>query len=179
MQREYSCDPGLELTGNAVVALISSINCDNYLPILEEYHFQNIDPNSWYSLDKLLEILIRIGGNRSGMMDLVSIGMEAGARSNLPNAVLALSPHKFLEVYASVYPQRHRGGDPGWMRIEQGENNSSRIISNTPYPDDLFYGLMYGLLKRVVKPGEHVVMRYRTRQDHCEPETIMEVSIKR
>jgi hypothetical protein len=72
---------------------------------------------------------------------------------------------------------RHRGGDPGTIRIEHPTAHSTRIISTTVYPDDLFYGLMYGLLRRVVKHG-HYVVQYATQMDKGDPETILDVTWK-
>jgi hypothetical protein len=174
----FTCDPALELNGHSAAALIRSINRDNYMPVLKEHGLDRIESDQWYRMQDILDVLAEIGDQTSGIMDLVSIGMAAGDGSILPVEVLALPPKTFLEKYAAVFPSRHRGGDPGWIRVEHIDDATTRITSNTVYPDDLFYGLMYGLLRRVAKPNDQFVLHYGTQKDKGAPETVIDVEWK-
>ena len=53
----YTCDPNLEISGRTAHALLESINRDNYLHILERHALADIDKNSWYRLQDLLNVL--------------------------------------------------------------------------------------------------------------------------
>jgi hypothetical protein len=174
----YICDPALELNGHSAAALIRSINRDNYMAVLKAHGLDHIESEQWYSMQAILDVLAEIGEQTSGIMDLVSIGMAAGDGSILPAAVLALPPQKLLETYAAVFPSRHRGGDPGWITVEHPDAATTRISSNTVYPDDLFYGLMYGLLRRVAKPNDEFVLHYGDQRDRGAPATIIVVEWK-
>jgi hypothetical protein len=80
----YTCDPNLEIPGRTAHALMESINRDNYLHILERHGLADIDKNSWYRLQDLLNVLNDMNERGGTMMDFVSIGMAAGANSILP-----------------------------------------------------------------------------------------------
>lgn len=172
MARQFTCDPGLELNGNSASALIQSLTTENFTPILERHGLARINPTEWYAMPAILGALGEISETPGGMMDLVSIGVAAGELSALPEQVLALPPHDFLAMYCQVFPQRHRGGDPGSMRVERINERSSRIFTRTVYPDDLLYGLLYGLLRRVAR-GQHIILSYHARLDEDDPETIL------
>jgi hypothetical protein len=174
----YTCDPALELNGHSAAALIRSITRENYMTVLKAHGLDSIQSNQWYRMQSLLDVLAEIGEQSSGIMDLVSIGMAAGDGSILPKEVLALPPQKLLEQYAAVFPTRHRGGDPGWITVEHPDASTTRITSNTVYPDDLFYGLMYGLLRRVAKPNDEFVLHYGDQKDRGAPATIIDVEWK-
>jgi hypothetical protein len=175
---KYTCDPALELNGHSAAALIRSINLDNYMAVLKAHGLDSIQSEQWYKMQEILHALSEIGEQTSGIMDLVSIGMAAGDGSILPQEVLALPPQKLLEQYAAVFPKRHRGGDPGWITVEHIDAATTRITSDTIYPDDLFYGLMYGLLRRVAKPTDEFVLHYGDQKERGAPATIIDVEWK-
>ncbi len=102
----YTCDPNLEISGRTAHALLESINRDNYLHILERHALADIDKNSWYRLQDLLNVLNDMNERGGTMMDFVSIGMAAGANSILPPEMQNVPLNKFLPAYAQHY-QRH------------------------------------------------------------------------
>lgn len=157
----YTCDPNLEIRGRTAYALLESINQENYRHILEQHGLSNINEDSWYRLQGILDILNDINQQGGAMMNFVSIGMAAAAHSVLPPEMQEMPLDKFLLAYAHHYPQHlHRNGDPGEIRVETRTKNHVVLTLDTPYPDDLMYGLFYGYARRFARPGMHFTVRY-------------------
>ena len=164
----YTCDPNLEISGRTAHALLESINRDNYLHILERHGLADIDKNSWYRLQDLLNVLNDMNERGGTMMDFVSIGMAAGANSILPPEMQNVPLNKFLPAYAQHYQQHlHRNGDPGEIRVEtRAENHVVLTLLDIPYPDDLMYGLFYSYARRFARPGMDFTVKYDDELPH-------------
>jgi hypothetical protein len=158
----YTCDPNLEISGHTAHALLESINRDNYLDILERHGLADINENSWYRLQDILNVFSYMSQRGGAMMDFVSIGMAAAANSILPSEIQNLPLNKFLLAYAQRYQQQlHRNGDPGEIRVEILVGNHVVLaLLDVPYPDDLMYGLFYGYARRLAHPGMHFTVQY-------------------
>lgn len=150
----YTCDPNLELTGQSALALIQSMRHQYFEPVLEQHGFANIEPNAWYSLQRLLDVLNDMAQRGSTMFDFVSIGLAAAENSELPPEMQELSLEQFINAYYHVYQMRHRNGDAGYIRTERVSEKHLKIVMDIPYPDDVFYGVFYGYARRFV-PSDH------------------------
>ncbi len=158
----YTCDPNLEISGHTTHALLESINRDNYLHILERHGLSDINEDSWYRLQDILNVLNNMNERGGAMMDFVSIGLAAATNSILPSEIQNLPLNEFLPAYAQRYQQQlHRNGDPGEIRVEtRADNHVVLTLLDVPYPDDLMYGLFYGYARRFVRPGMPFTVRY-------------------
>jgi len=157
----YTCEPNLEIPGRTAHALLESINRDSYLPILERHGLADIDQNSWYRLQDLLNVLNDMNEQGGTMMDFVSIGMAAGANSILPPEMRDVPLNKFLPAYAQYYQQLHRNGFPGEILVETpADHHVVLTLLAVPYPDDLMYGLFYSYARRLARPGMHFMVQY-------------------
>jgi hypothetical protein len=157
----YTCDPNLEIPGRVAHALLESINRDNYLHILERHGLSDINENSWYRLQGLLNVLNDMNEQGGAMMDFVSIGLAAATNSILPPELQDLPLDKFLPAYAQYYQQVNRKGDPGEIRVEtRAHNHVVLTLLDIPFPDDLMYGLFYGYARRFARPGMHFTVKY-------------------
>lgn len=150
----FSCDPNVELNGHTVQAFLQSAMHSNYEHILEKHGFDQIDPDVWYPLQDVLSVIREISQHSNAMMSLVSIGIAAAENSLYPPEIERLSVSEFFHVYGDYYPKRHRGGDPGWVDVEKPADDHLVISFQVPYPDDLFYGIIYGYVRRFSEPGE-------------------------
>ncbi len=177
----YTCDSNLEISGRTAHALLESINRENYLHILERHGLSDINEDSWYRLQGLLDILNDINQQGGAMMDFVSIGMAAGANSVLPPEMQDVPLKKFLLAYPHLYQQRlHRNGDPGEIRVEtRADNHVVLTLLDIPYPDDLMYGLFYSYARRFARPGMHFMVQYDdelTRRDSGGEYTVIHIT---
>ena len=159
MQSVFTCDPNVELDGHSSKALLRSMLSDDYIDLLQEYGLDEIDEESWYPLQNLLKVLGELA-QRGSMMELVSIGMAAADASIIPPEVEAMDAPDFLLLYNKIYPTRWRNGDPGHMTVEIVDPSHLIIDDYTPFPDDLFYGLMYGFVRRFNRSGRTFSVRY-------------------
>jgi hypothetical protein len=157
----YTCDPNLEIGGHSARSLLESINRDNYFEILEKHGFTNIDPHAWYPVQDLLDVINDINERGGAMMDFVSIGVAAGANSILPPEIQALSLSEFFMAYGKVYQRIYRNGDAGEIQVKMVKGNHLAItLRGVPYPDDLMYGVFYGLARRFARDEEQFTLAY-------------------
>ncbi len=75
--RPFTCDPETELTGQTVLSLIKNINYQNIQAIIEKHGLTDIDPNAWYPLQDVLNVLREISDATNSTFNFVSIGMTA------------------------------------------------------------------------------------------------------
>ena len=55
---------------------------------------------------------------------------------------------------------QHRNGDVGEERAEKLGDKHLRLIMKTPYPDDLAYGVVWGMARRFLPTGTHFTVKY-------------------
>jgi hypothetical protein len=158
----YTCDPEIEINGVTVLSLTQNIQHGEIASILQEHGFASVNPESWYSLQAILNVLHKIGDGGNAMTNFVSIGISAGELgvSNLPPELGQIAITDFLIQYRHVYKTRHRNGEPGDVIGEQVTENHVKItFIDTPYPDDIMYGVMYAYARHFLT-GSHFTLRY-------------------
>jgi len=159
--REFTCDPETLLGGYSIQALFYGVLVENYRHILQKHHLDKIDPKSWYPLQSMLTVLQDIANTSTdNMMNLVSIGIAVAQRAQLPPEVQHLPLDEFFNFYEKFYPSVHRNGNAGYIRSEKVADNHLVITLDIPYPDDLFYGTMYGYARRFLPPGTSVTVEF-------------------
>jgi hypothetical protein len=156
----FSCDPGTELRGNTVQAFLQSVMHPDFANILAKHGFADIDPDIWYPLQDVLNVMRDISQGSNATMSLVSIGIAAAENSAYPPEVEALPADQFFALYCDVYPTRHRGGDAGWVEFEKVSHDHLILRFQSPYPDDMLYGLVYGYARRFFGKGTHFSVMY-------------------
>ncbi len=156
----FSCDPTVELNGHTVQAFLQSVMHSNFADILVAYGFDQIDPDVWYPLQDVLNVIREISLHSNAMMNLVSIGIAAAENSVYPPEIESLSVEKFFSLYREYYPKRHRGGDSGWIEVQKAADDHLILTFQMPYPDDLFYGVIYGYVRRFSKQGDVFSVAY-------------------
>lgn len=158
--RPFTCDPETELTGQTVLSLIKNINYQNIQAIIEKHGLTDIDPNAWYPLQDVLNVLKEISDATNSTFNFVSIGMTAAQLAYIPPEMENYTLEQILRQYGKIYQMRHRNGDFGSVVVEKPSENHLKIIMDTPYPDDIMYGVMYGYARRFLPPGTRAVVQY-------------------
>lgn len=146
----YSCDPDLELNGQTARSLVENVNQDDTNPFVSENGLDNIDPEAWYPVQDVLNVMNSIAESGSPMSHYVAIGMKAAELSYLPPEVSEMSFGEFLVAYGQIYPQHHRNGDAGTVDPEQLSPTHVRLAIDVPYPDDVMYGVIFGFARRLL-----------------------------
>lgn len=175
---KYTCDPQTELMGRTALSLIENIQHHNIAPILKQHGLDTIDPDRWYKMQDVLNVLSDISEGTNAMSNFVSIGIAAAELSVLPPEMEKMSLAEILTAYGKIYKIRHRGGDAGEVNVEQVAPNHFKLTMQIPYPDDVFYGVMYGYTRRFRPPGAHFVVKYDEnvkRRDDGGEETVVHI----
>ncbi len=170
--------PDAEVLGGAIHGFIDAINRESIWPHLEKLGMTDIDPAAWYPKRMYVDLwnsILAAGG--SAMYDFVSIGMTIAQRAWPPE--LDGQPFEtILAGWGDAFDTVNRGSDRGYIRTEKIGHNHYAIVHCTPDPDDLNYGVVYGVCKRFLPEGTHFSVRYAedvTRRDQGGEETIIHI----
>ena len=174
----YQCDPEIEINGVTVLSLTQNLQHNEFAAILDQHGFSTVDPEQWYSLQDVLNVLHEIAGGGNAMTNFVSIGVSAGELgvAHLPPEMNDISIADFMAQYRKVYQIRHRNGKPGDVIGEQVDDNHLTISwLDTPYPDDIMYRVIYAYARHFLK-GASFTLSYDDefhRDRHGSDKTIM------
>jgi hypothetical protein len=79
-----------------------------------------------------------------------------------------------------VYLMQHRG-DTGEERVEKLGDQHMRLTMRTPYPDDLPYGVVWGMARRFLPEGTQFLIKYDETEPHRDlggEYTVLDISWK-
>ncbi len=148
-----------------VTMLLGFIQCsrrEEVQPYLDKHGLTHIDPQKqeWYPLQTWLDVLNDILADRShSMFDMVSVGMKIGELAPMPPQLEGAALLDVLLGSNIGYQSNHRG-NVGEMKAELVGPNHIKLAMHIPYPDDLMYGVNYGLVRRYLPKGSHVTLKY-------------------
>jgi len=177
-------DPRTEVRGNIVNMFFHNINYDEIAPVLADHKLNQIDPGTWYPFQGLLDIFSTLAHRVNGSENFVAVGMAVGEErvAVLPNEVWESSFFDLLTRYSKSYPTSYRNGDPGYVRVEQIDAANYLMHVCTPYPDDVFYGVLYSLARRHCQhQGRTFILRYADgvlRKDEGGRETVYHFTLE-
>ncbi len=162
MQRYFTCSPDALLIGQTAVALLVNLQYDEIKPILVKYGLNEIDPNQWYPVQRILDIFNDIERIPGGMMDLVAIGIAAGELGvkNMPEPLRKLPFDQFIEAYSQIWITRHKNIDPKAVQTIVAGPKHVIITSMGPYPDDVIYGIFYAYARAILPKGTKFTVKY-------------------
>jgi hypothetical protein len=142
-----------EVLGAAMLGLPACLKADEIMPLLERHGFAQIDPYKWYLQRNIINLYRDIEEGRSNVSEnLVSIGIKSIETTQFPPDATTLKSG--IMVIVGSYAQVHRNILPGeGTQVKFLSENHVHFIVNTPYPEDVFYGGYWGLLKKYVPQG--------------------------
>lgn len=178
-------EPGIEVSGVSAQALMSCIVHDQIEDLLIKYNLNHIETDAWYPLQDVLDLFNELvfTGNKSQYFVGIGIATADNTYAGLPEQMRSLSLIEFLNGYEQVYLTRQRcreGGDKGYLKPEQVNRCHIMVRMRVPYPDDLFYGIMYGLARHFRPAGKGFTVRYDPdlpRREQGGNETIIHIHI--
>ena len=89
---------------------------------------------------------------------------------------------RFLQSVESVFKLNNRGTDPGEVRCEVVDDHYVKITLRVVTPDDLWYGIFYGYVRRFARKGQQFTVRYDPdvpRRDNGGSVTILHITWER
>jgi hypothetical protein len=138
--------PEAEILGLAVKAFIAGMT-DASNPIPARHGFGGgIDENAWYPRENYLAMVNELAGN-TYILDMVSVGLQIARCAPMPPHVNSIE--SALQTLDLSYHMGHRNipGDEGWG-YKKIDERTHYLVSRNPYPANLGYGLVFGLVER-------------------------------
>jgi len=183
MQRYQAFDSQAEMTGMTASSFVKSIMHDDITAILTRHHLDNIDPQGWYPVQTVLDVLNEISEGENASSIFVSVGVAAAqlALAALPPVMKGCTLQEFFSKYDAMWKSRHRNGDAGFVHCEQVDENHLILCIKTPYPDDVFYGAIYGYVRFFCPKDKTFSISYDDQiptRDAGGDETVMHVRLQ-
>ncbi len=163
-------DPQLEVIGSSILGIVNNSHREEIQPIIEKHRLNEIDPEQWYPLTQFLAVLEEIAAAPGGMLNLVAVGMAQidNLVYTMPQELKGAPLITFINLWDSLYHQIHRNGEIGSVTAEQVTPTFIRTTHNHFYPDDLAYGVAYGMAKHFLPPKTHFTVSYDPNTPHID-----------
>jgi len=152
--------PDHETLGRTLLDFENAVGGESIQPFFQKHGLVNIDPDAWYPEQKLLDVLSDISEQRNAMFDLVSIGLKTIEQAVIPPEYEGLPLMTILEGANDAYQLNCRGTDIGEVRCEVVTPQHVKMICRFPDPDDYWYGIFYGYVKRFSPKGTSFTLSY-------------------
>jgi len=160
MRHYQAFSPDHEVPGRIMVDFANAIGSNEILPYFEKHGLTNIDPNAWYPHQKFLDVLNELNERPGATYNFVSIGMKQAEHAVVPPGFEKLSLLNILMGSNEVFKLNNRGTDIGDMQCEVVTDHHVKIIMRISQPDDLWYGIFYGYVRRFIPKGSHFTVYY-------------------
>ncbi len=153
-------DPETEVIGQAMLSIVENLQQESIKPFLVRHNLTHIEPETWYPAERFVNLLREISDASGGMGNLTAIGMAISTKLLMPpdleNAPLSV----ILSLWNDLYHMQHRNGNIGEVQVEKITETHYRTIHTHLYPDDVTWGLAYGMAKRFLPYGTEFTVLY-------------------
>ncbi len=184
MTHYLAFDPNSEMSGLSVQSFVRNILHEDIAEILVRHGLNEIDPQKWYPVQKLLDVFSEVAAEGSNTSQVfVSVGMgaaELGYAAMPAQAKAKLTLEAFLSAYGNRLNELHRG-NVGYIQYEKIADGHYVMTWKIPYPDDVMYGVFYGFT-RLLRPSDKAfVLEYDRDQpssDNGGEMTVLHIYVK-
>lgn len=153
--------PDHEYLGQVLIDFENASGGVSIKPFFEKHGLVNIDPTAWYPAQKFMDVLNDIVSQPGrGMLDFISIGMKQAETAIIPPEYYELPLIDILHGLDAAYRLNNRGTDIGEIRCEQISDKHFKMFFRVPQPDDVWYGVCYGYLRRLVPSHMNFTVYY-------------------
>ncbi len=158
--RRRTCDPAVELSGQTLRAYIDNAQSELTRPIFAQHGIVKADPDQWYPLQPLLDVLYEVSNQFDGSASLVAIGVKIAEYGVEPTDLKKASLAQVLEGWDSHLYTNVRNGDVGHIHTEKVNDNLYKVTQQNVFPDDLCYGLAFGFARSRLPLGTNFRVWY-------------------
>lgn len=150
-----------EIPGQILLDLANAVGSEEIMPYYVRHGLTPIDPKAWYPQQKVLDVYNDMDGTKAGtMFDFVAIGMKEAEQAIIPPQMQSLPLLTILQGVGQVFKLNNRGTDPGEITVETVSAKHVKMILRIPQPDDIWYGIFYGYVRRFVPKGTEFTVAY-------------------
>ena len=141
--------PGQEIIGQIAMSNFQSVMSSEIQPLLEKHGLVDVRPDQWILHQKVMDLYRDIESGKTNIADnLVAIGKKGADNIVLPPEVNTLDI--LLGALNLTYQMNVRpvAEGEGYIPKRMGDGHY-HVITNSPYPQDLMYGFLWGLVNRL------------------------------
>ncbi|MBI5931103.1 MAG: hypothetical protein HY862_17470 [Chloroflexi bacterium] len=172
--------PDCESLGQGMMMFMTAITHDEFEGSLKKHGLDHVEMEKWYPQQNWLDVLNDIAASDPGnaSQTFVSIGMKVIETARFPAEINNMDIYTLLSIWNNVYSTNHRGKDIGGMEYTKVSDKHIQMKIRIPFPDDLEYGVYWGIARRFLPPGTNFAVTYdeaAPRREHGGPNTIIHV----
>jgi len=132
----------LKVIGGGMMFL--GMGCGPALTAEQRAYLKDINPEEFYPLDKLMEMLQRAQEENPKLVHANGRRWGAAVKGEMDKAGISDLKQALQEV-PKIYLQHHQGGDPGTITVEVEGDTAVLLTNNGPYPHYLIGGAFEAL----------------------------------
>ena len=150
-----------EIPGQIMVDFKNAVGADEIIPYFEKHGITTIDPTIWYPMQPLLDVYNDMAESKGDIMfDFVAIGIKTAEQGIFPPEFASLPLIAILQGVPIVFKMNNRGTDIGSVDLEVIDDHHVKFTLRLCQPDDIWYGVFYGYVKRFSPPGTPFKLYY-------------------
>ena len=149
-----------EIPGKILIDLKNAVASEEIGPYFKKHGMETIDPQAWYPMQKLLDIYNDMADNTLTMFNFVSIGMKEAEQAIVPPEFAKMPLLDLLVNVGRVFDLNNRGTNYGKCITEVVTPKHVKVTLRAATPDDIWYGIFYGYVRRFAPKGTHFTVRY-------------------
>lgn len=138
-------NPYTQVSGQLIKDMTAHLPLDAYL-LLQAYGFDDVCVDDWYPQVDWINFLNEATSRTS--LDLIALGSQYAHMMPLPMGSFTIP--RLLDQLESAYQEAHRDTADIYFLAQICGERQVRIIDNSPYPDDLQYGIVFGIFSRMI-----------------------------
>ncbi len=156
-------DAHTEVSGQFIADNLTQLKTAALYPVLEAEGLNHIDTQRWYPIQVWLNVLRNLAQDAPTSTDFVATGIRIGEQLTLSPAVKSIETA--LRALEAFYTQNHRGGDAGYIEVLPSTRRVVTLHIYTPYPANLWYGVIYGRARRFLPSRSPLQVAMETLED--------------
>lgn len=148
MEKLIASSPRAEVLGESILRYVNCLEHGEVKPILSRYGLDDIQPLDWYPHQTILDVLRDIEQQSESMVSIGIKLMEGTVALKNAGSIPAV-----FDTLGAVYQMHHRNiAEKGWT-AELLEPGYIQVVHDSPYPEDLAYGMVWGAVSRFRPTG--------------------------
>jgi len=156
----FTCDPNTEILGVLLFAYIDNVQAEIIEPIFRKHGMSDPDPEKWYPLQPVLDVMKEISTSPGANTNLIAVGVKIAEYGLEPEDIVNQPLSVVLEHWNDHMHLGFRGGDIGTIITEKVHDKFYRVIQKNLVPDDMCYGLAYGFARSRLPLGTNFKVWY-------------------